>query len=339
LRQGKLTENPRFWEELKEVFERINPATPDQDFQSFLDQAWSMSPRARMLAREFVEGFHAADPSHISIHSLAQAEAAAEEEKGTRIFRLAGGYSELLRWLWNELSTHDVQFHMGTVAKLIRWEPGQAQVLVRSEAGERAITGRAVVITVPLSVLREEGGEGFLTFEPGITKEKAIHGLEMGAVCKVTLQFKTRFWPPEDFGFIQCADRSFPTWWSHPRGNLLTGWAGGPRAQRLSAEPREAVISEALRAVSVLFKIEQKQIEDSLSQVYFYNWETDPFSLGAYSFIPARMSEMPRLLGMPIEGTLFFAGEATDSSGDLCGGAKSSSWRPDRHGKVTQRGG
>ncbi len=42
----------------------------------------------------------------------------------------------------------------------------------------------------------------------------------------------------------------------------------------------------------------------------------DPFARGAYSYTAARMMEMPALLAAPVAGTLFFAGEATDSEGE-----------------------
>ena len=42
------------------------------------------------------------------------------------------------------------------------------------------------------------------------------------------------------------------------------------------------------------------------------NWSKDPFSLGAYSFVAKDASRKDhKALGVPIENSLFFAGEAT----------------------------
>ena len=64
----------------------------------------------------------------------------------------------------------------------------------------------------------------------------------MGTVVKLTLQFRSRFWPVEDFGFIHADDRPLGTWWSDRRGPVLTGWAGGPRSllDALAAAPLAA---------------------------------------------------------------------------------------------------
>ena len=42
----------------------------------------------------------------------------------------------------------------------------------------------------------------------------------------------------------------------------------------------------------------------------------DPFSLGAYSYVKVGGEGCQKTLGAPIENTLFFAGEATDTSGN-----------------------
>jgi monoamine oxidase len=45
------------------------------------------------------------------------------------------------------------------------------------------------------------------------------------------------------------------------------------------------------------------------------DWKQDPWARGAYSWIPAGALDAPRLLAEPIDDTLFFAGEATDTAG------------------------
>jgi hypothetical protein len=45
---------------------------------------------------------------------------------------------------------------------------------------------------------------------------------------------------------------------------------------------------------------------------WLHDWEHDPFARGAYSYARVGGAEAPRRLAQPIDGTLFFAGEATD---------------------------
>jgi monoamine oxidase len=48
---------------------------------------------------------------------------------------------------------------------------------------------------------------------------------------------------------------------------------------------------------------------------HFHDWQADPFSHGAYSYVLAGGVERQRDFALPLSGTLFFAGEATQSDG------------------------
>lgn len=317
LTKGALVEDSGLWEQLNQVIGRINLAVPDQDLQSFLDQAWGLSPLAKRLAKEYAEGFHAAPADRMSVHALARAEAAAEREEGTSQFRLASGYSALLYWFEQRLAALETEIHLDTVVRTVRWDRGQVEVIAQTPSGPQRFSARQAVVTLPLGVLQAQGPET-VVFEPGLgVKEKAIHGLGVGAVVKLTMQFHSRFWPVEDFGFIHAGEAMLPTWWSGGRGLALTAWAGGPRAQRLSREGRDALVGEALRTLSRFFQVDLQLVRESLAASFTHDWTNDPFARGAYSFAPVRMGEMPRRLAAPLSDTLFFAGEATASHGDL----------------------
>src|SRR4029077_10821552 len=131
-----------------------------------------------------------------------------------------------------------------------------------------------------------------------------------------TLHFRSRFWPVENFGFIHADAAWLPTWWSDERGPLLTGWAAGPRAERLGRRHLEEILEEAIRTLSSLLKVESEQIKDLLVAIYTHDWNNDPFTRGAYSYTPVRMEEMAGHLAEPVCDTLFFAGEATDTGGE-----------------------
>ena len=47
-----------------------------------------------------------------------------------------------------------------------------------------------------------------------------------------------------------------------------------------------------------------------------FDWGDEPFSRGAYSWIPVGATAAPATLAAPVGRALFFAGEATDTSGD-----------------------
>jgi monoamine oxidase len=52
-----------------------------------------------------------------------------------------------------------------------------------------------------------------------------------------------------------------------------------------------------------------------LSASYFHDWNSDPFSYGAYSYVKAGGEGCQATLAAPIANTLFFAGEHTDTTG------------------------
>lgn len=137
--------------------------------------------------------------------------------------------------------------------------------------------------------------------------------LEFGNVVKIILKFKTVFWPERDFGFIVAIDEPIPTWWPDSRGTILTGWAGGPNADALSEMTDEELKAKALKILSKIFKVEAKFIEEQLLGFHSHDWRKDKFIGGAYSYVPVDGLSAVKQLALPVENTLFFAGEATAS--------------------------
>ena len=313
---GKLAEEPAFYNELQSVLGRLGTDGPDQDLESFLEHTPGLSASGKVLARDYVEGFHAAPADRMSIRGLARAEAASEQD-GEDQFRLADGYSTLVQKFSQHLWSLGVELWLETVVRGIRWAAGDVEVLAQTSHGAHAFRASQAVVTLPLGVLQARGPEG-VVFEPAlVSKEEAIRGLGMGAVMKLTLQFRERFWPVENFGFIHAEGAPLGTWWSDQRGPILTGWAGGPRAERLARGGREALVAEAVDCLARFFQVDAAQVRGLLVGAFTHDWLGDPFARGAYSFPPVGMADMPGVLAAPVEGTLFFAGEATDTSGDL----------------------
>jgi monoamine oxidase len=61
--------------------------------------------------------------------------------------------------------------------------------------------------------------------------------------------------------------------------------------------------------------LEKAFVQARLAAAYFHNWDEDRFSRGAYSYVKVGGQGCQEILGAPVEGTLYFAGEATDTSG------------------------
>jgi monoamine oxidase len=75
------------------------------------------------------------------------------------------------------------------------------------------------------------------------------------------------------------------------------------------------IIECALDSLSTIMGLPQKEIEEFLKASHFYNWSNDSFTRGAYSYVPVNGVRAQKELAAPVEDTLFFAGEATNTDG------------------------
>jgi len=65
-----------------------------------------------------------------------------------------------------------------------------------------------------------------------------------------------------------------------------------------------------------LLGTETAMVERLLESAHFHDWQADPYSRGAYSYVQTGAADAPEVLSRPVEDTLFFAGEASDISGN-----------------------
>lgn len=336
LRNGLLTESGDFWSELDEIMSRMGRSkAPDQSFQEFIEtccreEKWR---EAKAVATAYVEGFHAARTERISVRGLTKTNEAADRIDGDKQFRVLSGYSRVAGWLHERLNPQASRVHLGTIVREVRWRPGHVEVAVRSPTGDHLepfVAPRAI-ITLPLGVLQSPPGElGSVRFFPELPgKQEAIGRLEMGHVMKVILRFRERFWealelPSKEgreslsqLGFIHSDEEWVPTWWTvlPVRAPVLVGWAGGPIAERLSGQGEQLIVDRAVKALARVLDVPRANIENLLDVYYVYDWQSDPFTRGAYSYVPVGGLDAQAALAQPVDDTLFFAGEATHSEG------------------------
>ena len=308
LKNGTLNEDTNFWDELAEVTEQIDPKAHDLSFSSFLQLA--SAPRtAKELARDFVEGFHAAPLQQAGAIGVLRSEKSSEEIDGQKAFRITAGYSSLVDFIKQQCIRNGVRFETNTEVKKIVWKHRAVAVHASTAAGPTTFSAEAALVTLPLGVLQS----GAIQFDPILDeKSEIIASLGCGIVTKVILQFRSRFWPKPNFGFIHSQDEWFPTCWSDERGDVLTLWAGGTKGDALSCETREFIIQRALEPVSKLFDVKLSRIREQLLRAETHNWKNDPHARLAYSFIPVGAADSPGQLAEPVAETLYFAGEACD---------------------------
>ena len=304
----------RLMGKIEQLFEKMPANEPDQSFQHYIDRS-GVSSEVREQALRYVEGFHAADPTLISVHSLIRDTKAEEAIQGDdKQFRFAAGYEGLVRAIKDRMEPERCDVLFKHVVTEINWRHGE--VIARTANTE--FHAPRAIITVPLGVLKAKS----IIFLPTLPeKENAIRSLEMGAAVRVTLCFRTKFWEqdPEmaDLSFLFTNDPQFPTWWTsnalpYP---ILTAWAAGRYALALKGLPSEEITHNAMHALARIMGIGARDLEAQLTGAFTHDWQADPFSRGAYSYAAVGGIDAARALAAPVAETLYFAGEATNADG------------------------
>ena len=330
LEQARLAPVSGSWDLIDTIFHRINESKPDQSFQEFLDQVCGDLPRqARIQAAAYVENFHACDASRISAHALARWHRSDREIQGHRGFRFPNGYEGLVRALAGTVKPDLLTLRLNTVVTEIAWNPSTVEVTGQSPDQKQRTTihADAAVITLPLGVLQAPPGTtGAVSFRPELTeKADALKQLEMGTAIRLVLGFRHSFWkdpklvqsPMPGMNFLSAPEELFPTWWLNESAEtaLLTGWAGGVRAEQLSSRGDAAIVQCGLEVLHHVFGIPLETLRDLVQGSFVHDWRSDPYCRGAYSYPLIGGKDAARSLAAPLGNTLFFAGEATDFRG------------------------
>jgi len=290
--------------------------------QLIRQQANRFAPDELDAIRGYLEGFHAADLELFGTAALAENQEA-EAEDASDIFRLAGGYSQLVTHLASRLDTNLADVRTGTVATHLAWAPGVVEVEARTADGRALrLSAPQAILALPLNTLKADQGQtGALIPEPApLGWPAALDCLEMGAAQHIVLRFESAWWirpgRPAPV-FMHGRGERVPVWWtsSPPEAPFLTGWAGGPRATSLAGYTLNRLIPLALQSAASIFGVPAQKLARDLRAAYSYDWTTDPYARGGYSYGGVGAAEARRLLRRPVEKTLFLAGEALAEEG------------------------
>ncbi|MEO6801722.1 MAG: NAD(P)/FAD-dependent oxidoreductase [Granulicella sp.] len=286
-------------------------AEPDVSFAEYLDRR-SVRGEKREQIVGFVEGFNAADHQLMSVAALGRQQQAEDAIEGDRTFVLRGGYGQLTDFLAEKIAAAHGEIRLGLPVRAIHWERGHVDA--KTDAG--TFSANRAVITLPLGVLRAN----LVPIMPPPEKMPGfLEKLEMGRVRRFTLVFRERFWTDraETLSFLFDTGGMPPVWWSqHPASSAaLTGWVGGPRSDLFAGLSAEEIASQALRSLGSIFSLSEERLRSLLIACETHDWQADSYSRGAYSYVVSGGLEVSEEMSHPIETTLYFAGEHTDTTG------------------------
>ena len=321
------------WEAIGLVMRQASELTDDLSFSRFLSsRVKDLTLEQREQVTAFVEGFNAAPAGDISAKALGREYAQGGEETYAS-YRIVGGYQSVLASIVNEFSPPQVVIRLLTEVRAVDWRPDNVLVSADENPGSRKIelSAARLISTIPAPLLADRS---VVRYSPEIeAKRQAASEIGSGSAIKILLVFKDRWWSGlhsadgqylNTFSFATDSKQPVPVWWSTwpAESNLLVGWIGGPRAAALQSTSDTELLEQALSSLAEIFELNQENLRSALLYGHIKDWQSDPYSRGAYSYLRAGQLDAQTRLAEPIGGTLFFAGDATETEG-LAGTAES----------------
>jgi monoamine oxidase len=296
----------------------------DCSFADYLDIAHvPEATRKRLIG--YVEGFNAADHRVISVAALGKQQAVEDATEGDRLFHVRGGYAQVPEFLARKIRELCGTFSMETRAAAVRWKQGSVEVECIRNGEAETHRAKAIVIALPLGVLQS----GALSISPSpIESLRLLSRIRVGHVRRMVMIFRHKFWTDttarsvprglSELSFLHSSGDVFPVWWTKfPENSAsLVAWTGGPRADVLAGRTGQELESDAIRELANIFALDDARLRGFLLQSESHDWQQDPLVLGSYSYLPVGALHVPEALSEPMEATLFFAGEHTDTSGN-----------------------
>ncbi len=178
---------------------------------------------------------------------------------------------------------------------------------VRIETSQGTLEAGKVIVTVPTNLIADEA----IRFHPALPeKVDAARGLPLGLADKVMLALDEPEQLPKDGNLRGATMRTeMGTFHLRPFGQpCIEGFFGGRFAQALEDAGDGAIAAQSIDEIAAFLGNDYRRKLKPLSES---RWSHDPFARGSYSHALPGHAGMRAVLAAPVDGRLFFAGEAT----------------------------
>jgi monoamine oxidase len=178
---------------------------------------------------------------------------------------------------------------------------------VRIETSQGTLNADKVIVTVPTNLIADEA----IRFHPALpAKVHAARGLPLGLADKVMLALDEPEQLPKDGNLRGATMRTeMGTFHLRPFGQpCIEGFFGGRFAQALEDAGDGAIAAQSIDEIAAFLGNDYRRKLKPLSES---RWAHDPFARGSYSHALPGHAGMRAVLAAPVDGRLFFAGEAT----------------------------
>ena len=178
---------------------------------------------------------------------------------------------------------------------------------VRIETSRGTLSAGKVIVTVPTNLIADEA----IRFHPALpAKVDAARGLPLGLADKVVLALDQPEALPKDGNLRGATMRTaMGAFHLRPFGQpCIEGFFGGRFAQQLEDAGDGALAAQSIDEIVALLGSDFRRRLKPLAES---RWAHDPFARGSYSHALPGHAGKRAVLAAPVDGRLFFAGEAT----------------------------
>ncbi|WOH81931.1 NAD(P)/FAD-dependent oxidoreductase [Bradyrhizobium sp. BEA-2-5] len=178
---------------------------------------------------------------------------------------------------------------------------------IRIETSRGTLTAAKAIVTVPTNLIADQA----IRFSPPLpAKVDAAAGLPLGVDDKVTLALDDAEAFPKEANLRGATMRTdMGTYHIRPFGQpCIEGFFGGSFARELEDAGDGAIAAQSIDEIAGFLG---NNIRRKLRPLCESRWAHDPFARGSYSHALPGHADKRAVLAAPVDGRLFFAGEAT----------------------------
>jgi len=293
-RNFPLVDQRLYQQAMAEYFERLSELATGK-IDVLCSAAFEPGNRWNGLIGAVVSYISGGDPSQVSALDF-------ENYGGTDInWRVAEGYGTLIA-----AHADGVDIALDTIVERI----DHSGATLRIETNRGTIAAKHVIVTLPTDII---GARAELFFPLLPQKTEAAAGLPLGLADKLYLTLDN----PEEFGrdtrvFGLTDSKDTASYTIRPQGRpQIEGYFGDGLADELERGGIHAFVDFAVGQLAGMLGNDFKK---RVSLLDMHLWRADPFARGSYSFALPGKVNCRQALAAPIDGRLFFAGEACSKS-------------------------
>ncbi len=294
----------------KKVADPSNPLTATN--ASMLDKRsaaeWIAEQDAHPLARsaftQHIRAEYTCEPENFSLLDLARNASLyyGEGHDWGINYRVIGGNDLLPAAMGRELP----DLRLNAAVTSIHIQPEKVVVTYKQGDSSHTLEAAFAILAIPLTTARRIDFHSSLP----LSHQQLIDELSYGAVTKVMIEYRKRFWHENGWNGRLSTDLPIVYTWeatSHLEGErgILTAYTGGGPGAKLSELNDEERIKTAASVIEKIFPGSSDLIENTATTA----WINEPFTRCSYmAFAPGEVTKHWEALFAPA-GRLYFAGE------------------------------